>query len=155
MQWKKDDNEILFRTRVTASEQKRAEKLLSLYFRLPAIIEGNRLAAQMKTTPSYEIREGKSYPKEGGESWNVYTHAAASINLQTNLKAFEVLSELYHGLPEELRQLWFVRYEPRNMHNCETAMLQLHISNRNTYFDRKFQLIGYIMDAFDLWEDEE
>ena len=150
MQWKKEDNERLFRTKVTENEQKKAEKLLSLFFRLPHIIEGNRLAIEMKTTPSYTVREGSG----GGSdpTWNVYKHAEASIQMQQNQRMYEVLSNLYETLPEELRLLWFVRYEPRNMHNCESAMRQLHIGNRNTYFERKFQLIGYIMDAFDLWE---
>lgn len=149
MQWKKEDNDKLFRTRVSKQEQKKAEKLLSLYFRLPTMIEAGRVKLGTAMTPTYEVREGASYLPPSSK---VLDEVMKREQLALNEQAYDKLDALYKGLPYHLRLLWFVRYEPKNMHNCESAMRQLHMSNRNTYFKQKFELIGYIMDAFDLWE---
>lgn len=150
MQWKKEDSDKLLRTHVSKSEQKQAEKLLSLYYRLPTMIEAGKARLGTSITPTYEVREGASYLPPSSK---VVDEVMKRQQLDLNIQAYEKLDALYKALPYHLQLLWFVRYEPKNMHNCESAMRQLRVANRNTYFKQKFELIGYVVDAFDLWEE--
>lgn len=153
MEWSKEKkrSQKLFRDYANKSEQKKAEKLLSRYFLLPALIDNGENDAGTKMTPTYELREGSAYLPPSSK---VEDAVIKSDRHYTNVDTFNKLDRLYKQLPDDLTELWRVRYEPRNMHSCETAMIQLHIADRNAYFRRKFELIGYVLDLFDLWEDE-
>lgn len=140
----------LIRTTPTNQEIRRAEKVLSRYFQLPQIIEIGESTLGQSMTPTYEYREVNANlaPSSKTES-----EVFKRLELEENKRQLVLLNKLRDTLSPDLVQLWDVRYEPRNMHNCETAMIQLRIGYRNKYFALKYQLIGIILDAFLLWEE--
>lgn len=152
MEWSKNKKREtkLFRDYCNKDEQKKAEKLLSRYFLLPDMIDTAENTEDIKLTPSYELREGSAYLPPSSKVENA---VLKSDRYYENVETFKKLDRLYHAMPPHLKEIWDVRYYPKNMHSCETAMIQLHTSDRNSYFKRKFELIGYVLDAFDLWED--
>lgn len=140
----------LIRTTPTPQEIRRAEKILSRYFQLPQIIEIGECSLGQAMTPTYEYREvNANLPPSSKTESEVFKR----LELEENKRQLVLLGKLRDTLPPDLVKLWDVRYEPRNQHNCETAMIELRVGNRNKYFAMKYQLIGIILDAFLLWEE--
>lgn len=146
----KRNRDELIRTVPNPQEIRRAEKILSRYFQLPQIIEIGESILGQAMTPTYEYREvNANLPPSSKTESEVFKR----LELEENKRQLVLLTKLRETLPEDMVKLWDVRYEPRNMHNCETAMIELRIGNRNKYFAMKYQLIGIILDAFLLWEE--
>lgn len=132
--------------KITKETRRKAERLMSMYKNIEAIIEAKRLDLNAKTTATYE-------PMEGGKTNAFHSETERLAILKLQIEDYErikrKLDYVFYSLKPIQQKIWEHRYLLGR--NDVDIYNDLGIPDR-TYYRLKREMIAVVAEAFNLAE---
>lgn len=129
---------------LTKEVRRKAEKLMSRYKVLEAIIESKKLDLEPKMVASYQGNESQSGNQFYSETESL---ALTEMEIEEYVRTRRKLSLVYNSLKPAQQQIWDQRYVLGR--NDVDVYCDLNMPDR-TYYRLKREMISYVAEAFGL-----
>lgn len=129
---------------LTKEVRRKAEKLMSRYKVLEAIIESKKLDLEPKMVASYQGNESQSGNQFYSETESL---ALTEMEIEEYVRTRRKLSLVYNSLKPFQQQIWDQRYVLGR--NDVDVYCDLNMPDR-TYYRLKREMISYVAEAFGL-----
>jgi len=131
-------------THLTKESKRKAEKLMSRYKVLEAIIESRKLDLEPRLTANYQASESQRGNQFHSETEKL---ALTEMELEEYVRTRRKLSLIYQSLKPTQQQIWDRRY---TIGQYDTDIYNdLNITDR-TYYRLKREMIAVVVEAFGL-----
>lgn len=127
--------------------RRKAERLLSSYRNLDAIIQSQRMELPQQMTVNYEPSETQRGNQFSSETERV---AILQMKISEHMRTKSKLDYIYSSLKPLQRKIWDLRYSDGKLDI--DVYNDLDITDR-TYYRLKREMIAIVAEAFCLWQN--